>query len=375
MNILITGGAGFIGTHLTRALLAEGYAVRVLDNFHPQIHGAIHTLAADVAPHVELIHADIADADAVCRAVDSMDALVHFAAETGTGQSMYEVRRYERVNGGGTATLLEAVMRARGNGLGKLVVASSRAIYGEGAYTCAVHGRVFPDTRRIKAMESGQFEPECPACGTPCTLAATDEDAPMNPSSFYGLTKQLQEQMVLLYARTLGLPAYALRYQNVYGGGQSLKNPYTGLLAVFATLARQGKPLSVFEDGRESRDFVHVSDVVAATCAALAPERTDRLSLNIGSGVSTSVLQVAQEVVATVGTNVRVDVTGAFRVGDIRHNQADISRAADALDFAPSVVFSEGLQEFLAWSADETVEDLAFEDSLAHLERNGLYRR
>lgn len=374
MNVLITGGAGFIGTHLTRALLRDGHAVRILDNFLPQVHGADGRLAPDVAPHVELVRADVEDFEAVQKAVQGMDAVVHYAAETGTGQSMYEVRRYERVNGGGTAGLLEAVMQARGSGLGKLVVASSRAVYGEGAYRCPEHGTVYPATRRAEAMEAGQFEPECPVCGTPCTVVPTPEEAPFQPSSMYGLTKQLQEQMVLLYGQTLGIPAFALRYQNVYGGGQSLKNPYTGLLAVFTTLARQGTPLTLFEDGEESRDFVHVRDVVTATLAALDPARTGNAAVNVGSGARTSVEEVARHVVRLVGADVPLRTTGAFRLGDIRHNVADLSRARTLLGFAPSVAFAEGLEEFLGWALGETVEDLPFEQSLRQLAERGLYK-
>lgn len=375
MNVLITGGAGFIGTHLSRQLLADGHAVTVLDNFLPQVHGDARQLANDLAGDVRLIDADVRDADAVGRGLQGQDAVVHLAAETGTGQSMYEVRRYEDVNLGGTAVLLDALVNDKSLDVGKVVVASSRAIYGEGAYRCAEHGTVYPEGRSPERMRAGLFEPTCPACDREVEMVLTPEAAPFQPTSWYGLTKQVQEQMVLLFARTLGISGVALRYQNVYGPGQSLTNPYTGILAIFSSLAREDKPIRVFEDGLESRDFVHVADVVAATARTLDPGVTGTHSFNVGSGEAVSVLDVTRGVVDHLGSASEVTVTGEFRIGDIRHNVADLSRIRAEAGFEPQWSFADGLGDFLGWATTKEGSTEGYERSLRQLEDAGLYQR
>ena len=241
MRVLITGGAGFIGTHLTRKLLAENCAVSILDNFSPQVHGQSGALAPDIASKVQLFKGSVTDRACMEEALHGQDVIVHFAAETGTGQSMYEVEKYSHVNICGTALLLDILVNQRPKStVSKIVVASSRAIYGEGRYKCAEHGLVNPGPRQTERMARGLFEPTCPICAADCTVAATDELSKLAPTSYYGLSKRVQEESVLLFARTLGISAFGLRYQNVYGPGQSLKNPYTGVLAVFSNLARAG---------------------------------------------------------------------------------------------------------------------------------------
>ncbi|MDE3104757.1 MAG: NAD-dependent epimerase/dehydratase family protein, partial [Acidobacteriota bacterium] len=294
MKILVTGGAGFIGTHLLRRLLPLGHELAVLDNFLPQVHGGVRMLPADLAPYVQVVDGDVADENIFATALAGAEAVVHLAAETGTGQSMYEVARYGRTNMQGVALLYEVLAKSRGHRVGRIVVASSRAIYGEGAYACAHHGVVYPVSRSAAEKRRGEFDPLCPLCGGACHSVPTPESAPMQPSSFYGLTKQVQEQTVLLFGRTLGIPSVALRYQNVYGPGQSLKNPYTGILAIFSNLARVGSTLKVFEDGLESRDFVYVEDVVDATVKSLLQPLEDSVALNVGSGERTSIQQVAE---------------------------------------------------------------------------------
>jgi dTDP-L-rhamnose 4-epimerase len=374
MHIVITGGAGFIGSRLAAKLAAAGDGVTVLDTLSPQIHGADARFPADLEKRARCVRGDVCDRALVARLLADADVLVHLAAETGTGQSMYAVEKYGRVNMGGTATLLDVIVNDKPGRLRKLVVASSRAIYGEGEYHCAAHGRVFPHARTGADMTAGFFEPRCPVCGEAVTPLATTEDAPLRPSSFYGLTKQVQEQMVLMFAETLGLDGFALRYQNVYGPGQSLTNPYTGILAIFSNLVRQGKGLNIFEDGQESRDFVYIDDVVDATAACAAPAAHGVTALNVGSGVRTSVLDVAHAIAGHFKADVPVTVTGAFRLGDIRHNFADISRIAALTGFEPRWPFADGLKAFLDWAETHEVRDSGFDRSLEELKERGLMR-
>jgi dTDP-L-rhamnose 4-epimerase len=372
MNILVTGGAGFIGSRLTKKLLSDGFHVTVLDALTEQVHGVDAQFPNELVGFAKCVRADVCDREVLARELHDKDVVVHLAAETGTGQSMYAVQQYSRTNLSGTATLLDIVVNDRPKKLRKLVVASSRAIYGEGKYECQFHGTVYPLARTIDALTAGRFEPECPVCGLQVNVLPTSEDAPFAPSSFYGLTKQTQEQMVLLFGAALGIDALALRYQNVYGPGQSLGNPYTGLLAVFSNLVRQGKPINVFEDGLESRDFIYIDDVVDATTACLAGHVRGTHALNVGSGMRTSVIEVARTVRAFYGSDVPIHVTGAFRAGDIRHNVADISRIERLIDFHPKWTFAEGIIQFLKWAEAHTVQDAGFERSLSELRQRGL---
>jgi dTDP-L-rhamnose 4-epimerase len=372
MNILITGGAGFIGTHLTKKLLNEGATVTVLDNFSPQIHGI--GAATKFIQHrgVRLIDGDVREKQVWLEALPGHDAVVHLAAETGTGQSMYEISRYEAVNIAGTANMFDCIVNHKLTNIRKIVVASSRAIYGEGSYECKEDGVVYPDQRTVIDLKGGYFEPRCPKCGEFIKMQSTAEDAPFKPTSFYGLTKQVQEQMVLMYARTLGISAYALRYQNVYGPGQSLNNPYTGILAIFSNLARENKPINVFEDGSESRDFVYINDVVDATAKCLQATLQDIASINVGSGRSTSVINVAHAVVSYFDSKSTVSVSGAFRLGDIRHNVANQTKARELLDYKAKWEFKDGLTEFLNWATLSDASDAGYERSLQELKVKGL---
>jgi dTDP-L-rhamnose 4-epimerase len=373
MNVLITGGAGFIGQTLTRALLRHGAKVRILDNFSQQIHAAA-VLPRDVADHVDVIRADVRDRDELKRALSDVETVVHLAAETGTGQSMYEIERYFSVNVQGTAILLDLLQNDDcGKRLRGIVLASSRAVYGEGAYTCAAHGMVFPAQRTRELMSASAFEPVCPDCESPVSLLPTPESAPFMPMSMYGLTKQVQEQAVLLFARTRGINGFGLRYQNVYGPGQSLKNPYTGILAVFSNLARQNQGIEIYEDGLESRDFVYIDDVVEATIRSINYTRNFVGALNVGSGQATSVMNVAQEIKAYFDSRSTIKVTGAYRMGDIRHNIADVSRLEQVLGFVPGVPFKQGLANFLGWAAEQAPEDkAAYLRSVSELAAHGL---
>ncbi len=277
----------------------------------------------------------VSDEEALKSALEDAQCIVHLAAETGTGQSMYEVARYERTNLGGTALLYTLMAKMRSHQIERIIVASSRSIYGEGAYLCGTDGLVYPIARSVADKQAGCFDPVCPECGGRCETVPTPEAAPFQPSSFYGLTKQVQEQTVLLFGKVMGVPSFALRYQNVYGPGQSLQNPYTGILAIFSNLARTIRPIQVFEDGAESRDFVFVDDVVRATTACIVGDVVGCHSVNVGSGERTSVLQVAEAVNMFYGGRSSVETTGSFHEGDIRHGMADLTHARTLLNYEP----------------------------------------
>jgi dTDP-L-rhamnose 4-epimerase len=372
MKVLITGGAGFIGTNVARRLLNEKYEVTILDNFSKQIHGDNKSLVSDLEGKVRLIIGDVCDKAVFRRALKDQDVVVHLAAETGTGQSMYEVERYEEVNIKGTAILMDFLVNDKNSKVKKIVVASSRAIYGEGKYSCAEHGIIYPENRQAKDMEAGRFEPLCPICGTDCQVLPTDEMSRINPSSFYGLTKEMQEQTVLLFAKTLGISAFALRFQNVYGPGQSLKNPYTGILAIFSNLARANEPIYVFEDGQESRDFVYIADVVDAVWRCVSPGIQGVEALNVGSGQPTTVLEVVQETIKFFDSSSTASVTGAFRHGDIRHNIGDLTKVRKVIGFEPQWTFAQGIHEFLSWANSQSVVAGEYEKSLKEMRDRGL---
>jgi dTDP-L-rhamnose 4-epimerase len=378
VRTLITGGAGFIGSHLALRLLREGHEVTVLDILSPQIHGddpeRTSTLFRSISGRVQFVRGSVCDEQVLSECLKEQDAVVHLAAETGTGQSMYEIRRYSEVNVGGTALLLDRLAN-HSHKVRRLVVASSRAIYGEGKYRDGDGTVVYPEARRLEDMQAGLFEPLCPRTGEPMQFVPTDEESKIHPSSVYGITKQNQEQMVMTVGPTLGISSVALRYQNVYGPGQSLRNPYTGILSIFSTRILNGNPIHIFEDGKESRDFVFIDDVVEATCLALRHDQAVGQVFGIGSGVATDVLTVAKTLVSSFGRNVPVTVTGEFRVGDIRHNVADLTKARHLLGFAPRVDFARGIEQFATWVQAQEVAVDGYGESIKKLTAKGLLRR
>jgi dTDP-L-rhamnose 4-epimerase len=372
MNVLVTGGAGFIGTSLTRRLLREGCSVAVFDNFNPQVHAGTRELPPDIASHVQLHRGDVRDGDALSRALTKREVVVHLAAETGTGQSMYEMLRYQDTNIGGAAILADYCVNKKSSTIQKIVVASTRAVYGEGKYHCRQHGAVFPRGRKLQDMKAKRFEPLCSTCGSACDAVPTPEDSPLQPTSFYGLTKQVQEQMLSLFAETIGLEYWALRFQNVYGPGQSLNNPYTGILAVFSNQAQANGPIEIFEDGLESRDFVYIDDAVEAIWRCIAGSGSGVEVLNVGTGVRVTVSEVVCEIVRFFESQSRVAITGAFRQGDIRHNCADLAKIQRVLNFTPKWKFAEGLREFLNWASAQNTPDSQYDFSLKAIRERGL---
>jgi dTDP-L-rhamnose 4-epimerase len=305
------------------------------------------------------------------RCLKEQEAVVHLAAETGTGQSMYEICRYVDVNIGGTALLLELLSKCKHN-ITRVVVASSRAIYGEGKYQTSNGDVVYPGARKFEDLSRGKFDLYCQTTGSQLELLATDEQSIIQPSSIYGITKQNQEQMVMTVCPTLNIESVALRYQNVFGPGQSLKNPYTGILSIFSTCLMNNNPINIFEDGKESRDFVFIDDVVNATCLSLFKSEAAGQIFGIGSGLPTDVLTVANTLAAHYRRHVAIRVTGEFRIGDIRHNYADLTKARDLLGFEPHFSFQEGIHAFARWVETQDVPQDGYANSLRELAMRGL---
>jgi dTDP-L-rhamnose 4-epimerase len=367
-NILVTGGAGFVGSHLVDALVAAGHRVRVFDNLVPQVHG--DSVPDYLSAHAEFVPGDVRDGDALSRALDGIDIVFHLAAAVGVGQSMYEIAHYMGVNTQGTAVLLQQLLNRRSH-VEKLVLASSMSIYGEGRYLCVQCGDVAPPMRSSQQLRSKQWELLCPGCGEMLTPIPTEETKPLQCSSFYALSKKDQEEMCLLFGRTYGLPVVALRLFNVYGPRQALSNPYTGVAAIFASRLLNGKPPLVFEDGRQMRDFVSVHDVVRANLLAMECSSADGLALNVGSGEPISIREVAAALADALDSSAPAELTEKYRIGDIRHCFGDISAARKFLGYQPQERFAEGVKDLVAWLRGQQPEDRAAE-AAAHLKKFGL---
>jgi Nucleoside-diphosphate-sugar epimerases len=376
-NILITGGAGFIGSTIALKLIAKGYNVTVLDNLSQQIHGDdpdVSFLYSRIKNKVRFYKGHVFCRDDMVKAMEGQDAIIHLAAETGTGQSMYEIERYTNENIGGTALMLDILANSKNN-IRKVLVAESRAIYGEGRYICKDHGFVYPNERSEADMVNGYFECKCPVCDQPVELTSTTEDSLVHPSSVYGITKQVQGQMVHLVCKAIGIPSVSFRYQNVYGPGQSLKNPYTGILSIFSTNLLYDQPLNIFEDGNETRDFVYIDDVADATILGLEQDTANYQAFNIGSGERTSVISVANYLKKEYNSKSTINITGDFRIGDIRHNFADISKARKFLGYEPKYTFERGISEFANWVKKEKIEkNDSYAQSIIEMKKKGLMK-
>ncbi len=370
-NVLVTGGAGFIGSHLVDALVANGNKVRVLDALVSQVHG-LTAVPSYLDPSVEFIQADVCEREIVDQALDGIDVVFHEAAEVGVGQSMYEIQRYVRANDLGTAVLLEAIL-ARQPQIRKLVVASSMSIYGEGAYKCASCGVVYPQLRPSEQLLERRWEMECATCGKELRATGTPEEKPLFPTSVYAVTKQDQEQFCLAVGRSYKIPTVALRYFNVYGTRQALSNPYTGVCAIFSARLLNGNRPMIFEDGEQTRDFVHVSDIVQANLLALDTHRADYQAVNVGTGVATSVRAVCNLLAEGLGLDIEPEIVGRYREGDIRQCVSDISKARTLLGYEPKVSLEKGIPELLNWVRAQAAQDQV-ESATAELESRQLVR-
>jgi dTDP-L-rhamnose 4-epimerase len=355
MHILVTGGAGFIGSHLVDALVADGHRVRILDSLAEEVHGG--RVPAHLNSEAEFIHGSVVDPENVAKAMDGVEAVFHLAAELGLGRSMYQVRRFVTGNDLGTAVLLEELIKRREQ-VKKFIVASSMSLYGEGPYRCEKCAKTFfPDLRSHEAMAANQWEFPCPDCREIMTALPTPEDKPLNPTSVYAVGKEVQEQYSMIIGRAYKIPTVAFRYFNVYGPRQALSNPYTGACAIFSSRLLNDQAPVIYEDGDQTRDFVSVHDIVRANILALNSDRADYRILNIGTGRATTIRFIAEVIAKGLGKKIAPELSGKFREGDIRHCIADISKARDLLGYEPTVRLEDGLAELLEWVVCQQADD------------------
>jgi dTDP-L-rhamnose 4-epimerase len=370
-KILVTGGAGFIGSHLVDALVERDHSVRVLDALVEQVHQ--NQAPAHLNPAAEFLQGEICDRELLRSALKDVQVVFHQAAEVGVGQSMYEPVRYMKANTLGTTMLLEEITKS-GSRVEKLIVASSMSIYGEGEYECERCGRVAPRLRTPQQLAAREWNLVCPQCNGAIEPVPTTETKPLFPGSIYAISKQDQEQLCLVMGRAYNIPTVALRYFNVYGTRQALSNPYTGLCAIFSSRLLNDRSPLIFEDGEQSRDLVHVSDIVEANLLAMDRKEADFEAINIGTGQSLTVNQVATVLAQGMGKEeIRGQITGRYREGDIRHCFADISKARKLLGYSPKVRLEDGMQELLAWVKEQTAEDRVPEMEKELAARNLVY--
>ena len=370
MNILITGGAGFVGSHTADALLAKGHAVRVFDNLDPQVHGEKQDIPHYLNTGVEFIRGDVRDRSALKEALTGMDAVYHLAAAVGVGQSMYAVEKYVEVNSLGGAVLLD-ILANEAHTVKKLIVASSMSIYGEGQYRCPDCGIVFPKLRPSVQMERKDWELHCPDCDSLLVPMPTSEEKPLFPTSVYAITKRDHEELFITIGRAYNIPTVALRYFNIYGSRQALSNPYTGVAAIFCSRLLNHQAPIVFEDGLQSRDFVHVSDIVQANLLSLERDEANYEVFNVGTGRKLTINDMGNVLIENLAPDLELSVLGQFREGDIRHCYADISKIRSRLGFEPQVAFEDGISELVSWvstqQADDMVEQARDQLSMRHL--------
>lgn len=378
MRALITGGAGFIGSHCVDRFVREGAEIVVLDNLDPQVHkGRAVEKPINIAEHllgnrVRFVQGDIRNRADVQQALKGVDTVIHLAAAVGVGQSMYMPHYYLDVNGAGQAMLMEEMAKTPTRWR-RFIVASSMSIYGEGQYQCLEHGLQAPLPRPDKQLEEGRFEVYCPYCSQALLPLRTPEDKPLQYSSIYAISKKTQEEMALCFGQVYRIPTIAVRFFNVYGPRQALSNPYTGLLAIFLSRLRNAKPPLIFEDGLQSRDFIHVCDVADAVWRAATQDGAGYSVYNICTGQATTVRQVAETLSERLKVAMPAKIIGKFRSGDIRHCIGDPTKAEKELGFRAQYSFTAGVDELLRWAVEQQAEDLV-ESSHAELEKHGLIR-
>ncbi len=368
-QVLVTGGAGFIGSHLVDRLVELGHRVRILDSLDPQVHRG-GEVPAYLNPSAEFIKGDVRDPDVVRKAIRGVEVIFHEAAAVGVGQSQYRIRHYVDVNTHGTANILD-VLANKPNRVEKVIVAASMSSYGEGKALCPECGEVKPKLRGEARLKMGDWDVYCPYCGNRTSPLPTDEQTEREANSVYSLTKRDQEELVLLFGRTYGIPTVSLRYFNVFGPRQSLSNPYTGVVAIFISRLKNGRPPIIYEDGQQTRDFVSVHDVVEANILAMECDNQVPMALNIGSGKPQSILGIARTLAELLDCDIEPDVTGRYRKGDVRHCYADVSLASEKIGFVPKVSFKDGMRELIEWAIEEPAED-RFEIAAKELQAKGL---
>jgi len=371
-SVLVTGGAGFIGCHLVESLLADGERVRILDNLDPLAHPSGEP-PAHLPGDAELIVGDLRNAGDVERALDGCDRVFHLGGIVGNGESMVNVRKAIDSNAGGTATLLEAVIAARDR-IARVVVASSMVVYGEGSYRCPDHGEQIPGIRPIEQLRARDWEPHCPrpGCGHALEPIPVVEDRPLRPASVYGISKRDTEELALVLGEAYGIETTALRYLNAYGPRQALGNPYTGVAAIFSARLLSGQAPLVFEDGAQIRDLVHVSDIVAATRAAMTAPGAPGRAFNVATGERVRIGELARSLAELIAPGTEPEITGEFRAGDLRHCYASTTAARDALGFEAQVHLRDGLPELAGWVAEQTDVGERGAEALAELRARGL---
>lgn len=354
-KILVTGGAGFVGSHLVDALVKKGYRVRVLDNLEPQVHGISLKKPEYLNKACQFIKGDVRDERAFKKAIYGMDAIYHLAATVGVGQSMYQIKKYIEVNTLGTAVLLDLLVNTK-NKIRKLIIASSMSIYGEGAYKCEDCGLVYPKLRSGQQLKQRKWEMLCPICAKEVIPMPTCEDKVLYPTSIYALSKRDQEEQCLITGRSYKIPTVALRYFNIYGSRQSLSNPYTGVCAIFSSRIKNNHSPLIYEDGLQTRDFIHISDIIQASLLALTDSRFDYQALNVGTGRPTSIFEIARVLAKLYKSNVLPKVVNKYRAGDIRHCYADIS-CISRLGFSPKASLEYGFRELIEWGREVKARD------------------
>ncbi|MGB6680411.1 MAG: NAD-dependent epimerase/dehydratase family protein [Candidatus Bathyarchaeia archaeon] len=371
-RVLVTGGAGFIGSHVVDLLIDKGYETIVLDCLQEQVHGKLKKKPDYLNPSANFILDNLSNLDTIKNILPKVDAVIHLAATVGVGQSMYQIHRYIDSNTAGTALLLDSIVNTS-NSIKKLIVASSMSNYGEGKYYCEKCSSTrYPTSRDVSKLKERKWEPECSICGSSLIHKPTDEQTPVAPTSIYAMSKWHQEQMVLLIGETYNIPSVALRFFNVYGPRQALSNPYTGACAIFSSRLINNKPPHIFEDGKQLRDFIHVKDVARSVVLALENNYVNNVPINIGSGNTISIIELAEKLSELYGVKIKPHVSNEFRKGDIRHCYADISRAKKMLSFQPEISLTQGLNDLIQWAKDHHWGADLFDTALTELKEKQL---